>query len=185
VLPPIVLGESDLREHRDACVDRGTELSPRATTDPNRTLFRRVSVGRVENRPTGVGDERVDLLGSDDAGSDQHGYALHRREDEERDPLGIAGLERGVGLALFDQREDDREGTVGRLLQRSGLRAACRRTSAARAGHTGVADTSFLDAAITTAAKHGERAAESAGCAHVPGQRTRLTTTSMTLKKAG
>ena len=39
--------------------------------------------------PDRVGDEAVDLVVSDDAGGDKRGDALHRREEEEREPLGL------------------------------------------------------------------------------------------------
>jgi hypothetical protein len=45
---------------------------------------------------------------------------LDRGEKHEADALGLAAFECAVGLSLFDQREDDREGAVGGLVDRAG-----------------------------------------------------------------
>jgi hypothetical protein len=47
--------------------------------------------------------------------------SLRRGEEEQADALGVAGFERAVGLAFLNELEDDREGPLGRLMERSGL----------------------------------------------------------------
>ena len=66
-----------------------------------------------------VGDQAVEQLGRDDAGGDEGGNALNRREQDEADALWRSGLDRPLRLALLDQLEHHREGAFGRHVDRA------------------------------------------------------------------
>ena len=103
--------------------DTNQQLDTARRRRAERALARGGSPRAAEEASDRVRDEVVHLLGGDDPGGHQCGDALHGGEEEEADALGLAWFEQAGDLAFLDQLEDDREGTVGHLVQRSGLLA--------------------------------------------------------------
>ena len=85
---------------------RERRAPPRRGARP-RAPRRKRSVASATSSPTS--------LGLDDAGADERGDALDRREQDEPDALRVAALEHALALALLDQLEHHREGALGGL----------------------------------------------------------------------